>query len=411
MSKPVFWIIAGFYLVLVSVIIALTLTEVSPLMQYSMLSVWLIIGFSLLAIRLAIRKNIFSLLFVIFLFVNVQYNAALLANATQNLGILPKIIPYEYGDMLLLLTLYSAAAFPVCYYLLIKLYKRIIEAEVVATRMKWFFCLPGGFFFSMLMLREIVENSPIMTTPRGLFSILVINVCEYAAYAATLKAILAAHDIAVEHERAFAMESQLKLWQEQYGNLQREITADAQMRHDWRHHITSVLDFVKREDLQGLETYLGDYGKKYLIPEEPPICNITGLDLMFQYYKRKCAERNIRICFGTIVLKDCPISASDLTLVFGNLLENAFESCERQKFGDRFIEIKSGNVSKSMIAICVANSYDNEIQPKEGLFLSSKRDGVGLGVSTVRAITKKNGGTCEFTYKNGVFTAHVLLIS
>ncbi|MBD9163609.1 MAG: GHKL domain-containing protein, partial [Blautia wexlerae] len=43
------------------------------------------------------------------------------------------------------------------------------------------------------------------------------------------------------------------------------------------------------------------------------------------------------------------------------------------------------------------------------IFQSSKRSGNGIGIESVRHITDKNGGACDFTYKDGIFSAKIML--
>lgn len=51
----------------------------------------------------------------------------------------------------------------------------------------------------------------------------------------------------------------------------------------------------------------------------------------------------------------------------------------------------------------------DRFRKKNEVFQSSKRDGNGIGIESVRRISEKNGGSSSFQYKNGIFTAKIIL--
>jgi sensor histidine kinase regulating citrate/malate metabolism len=97
---------------------------------------------------------------------------------------------------------------------------------------------------------------------------------------------------------------------------------------------------------------------------------------------------------------------SDLCIIVGNLLENAVEACRRMENGARFIRLNS-RLEYGTLTITADNSFNGNIWEKDGVFLSSKREGEGVGLSSVAAVAKKYGGRARFEAKDGVFQASV----
>lgn len=64
-----------------------------------------------------------------------------------------------------------------------------------------------------------------------------------------------------------------------------------------------------------------------------------------------------------------------------------------------------------LLLIEVKNTFDGEIKEREGVFRSSKRNGNGIGIQSVRHIAEKSGGASTFAFQNGTFTAKVMLRS
>lgn len=63
----------------------------------------------------------------------------------------------------------------------------------------------------------------------------------------------------------------------------------------------------------------------------------------------------------------------------------------------------------SLALIQVENTYDGVIREKDGVFLSSKRKGDGVGIQSVRHIAEKSGGVSTVTYQDGLFCVKVML--
>ena len=99
----------------------------------------------------------------------------------------------------------------------------------------------------------------------------------------------------------------------------------------------------------------------------------------------------------------------NLCLVFSNLLENAIQASVKTAPARRKINVEVYPHHNHLLLIHVENTFDGKIQQKNNIFQSSKRSGNGIGIESVRHITDKNGGTCDFTYEDGIFSAKIML--
>ncbi|MEG0876846.1 MAG: GHKL domain-containing protein [Oscillospiraceae bacterium] len=405
-GKRFFGLIMLLYVVITAAIIALTISEVSPFRSLSSWGLGVIILISIAAIKLTVAKSTFSQLFVFFILLNLQYNTFLLSHAFLDLGIMPQIMEYEYGNLLLISLVFLALLFPVVYYLLVKQFKRIEDDNILSGEMKLFFCLPAGFYLIASTLFRMEPNT--LVSKVNLLPLVFIIICEFASYYAALQAIISGNAAAAERAQLLVANSQLTLWQEQYENLQFQIASDARARHDWRHHIVSVLDFVNNKDMDGLNEYLAAYKEKYLAPEEAPICDVSAVDMLFRYYKRQAKEKQIKLSISKVSMENCEVSVPDLTIVFGNLLENALEACERMERGEKYISLKIRVDGSNPVAIICENSYDGIVCRNEGKFVSRKKGG-GIGLSSVENIAKKHDGSMKIKTEGNVFKVYVAI--
>ncbi|MEG2200545.1 MAG: GHKL domain-containing protein, partial [Anaerovorax sp.] len=67
------------------------------------------------------------------------------------------------------------------------------------------------------------------------------------------------------------------------------------------------------------------------------------------------------------------ITDSTLCIIFGNLLENGMEACNRMTEGDKFIRLRS-RLQYETLTATMDNSFNGAVSKSGEKFLSSKRN-------------------------------------
>lgn len=203
---------------------------------------------------------------------------------------------------------------------------------------------------------------------------------------------------------------QLALNNLQYEYLSEKINEARHAKHDIRHHITVMESYLKANDYNKLEQYLASYKKS--MPDDTTIvfCKNTVVNALLLYFAQQAKNNDIDF---DVVIADIPdvinISASDLSVVMGNLIENAIEACLNVVDRKRKITIRIKEQDGFMFFM-VENTYSGELKKDgNGFYLSSKSqsDKRGLGLRSVRNIIKKYDGILEIQHNNGIFSVSV----
>ena len=139
--------------------------------------------------------------------------------------------------------------------------------------------------------------------------------------------------------------------------------------------------------------------KKYL-EDRGCVCSVNS-----GYAKRENIPFHALVSLPT----DLSIDEINLCLVFSNLLENAIQASVKTEPARRKINVEVYPHHNHLLLIHVENTFDGKIQQKNNIFQSSKHSGNGIGIESVRHTTDKNGGACDFTYKDGIFSAKIML--
>ena len=119
-------------------------------------------------------------------------------------------------------------------------------------------------------------------------------------------------------------------------------------------------------------------------------------------------ERHIQTDATALVPEDIPISGIDLSVLIGNLLDNAMEACMQMPESERFIRIYI-DIVKKQLYISVTNSMNGQARKTGGHFTSDKQGHHGFGLLRIDSIVQKYGGFLNRQTENGVFATEVML--
>ncbi|MEG2520540.1 MAG: GHKL domain-containing protein [Christensenellaceae bacterium] len=201
----------------------------------------------------------------------------------------------------------------------------------------------------------------------------------------------------------------LSLQKEQYESLQQNIEAEQQAMHDRRHLLLMLKSYLDTRKYNKVKDYIDEALHTDETAVIAPVCDHYTINSIVQYYMSIARANNITFITKIKFPQDYPILENDLTILLGNLLENAIEACMRKQTQPKTISIKAEITGKSMLNLSIKNSYDGEIVKKGELFMSSKRQSEGIGIASVRTIVKKYDGIMNIEYGSGFFLVSVLL--
>lgn len=200
----------------------------------------------------------------------------------------------------------------------------------------------------------------------------------------------------------------LAMQQARYDNLRTAIGQTRQARHDMRHHFHILQSFAAQEKWDSLTEYLNEV--QGCIPDtELCLCENTAVDSVAGYFAALYREYGIPLTFELDLPGLLPVPETDLCCVLSNLLENAMEAGLRTAPERRQTSVQAHLHSDHMVLLSVENAYDGDIREKDGVFLSSKRSGDGVGLQAVRHTAEKNSGYIRFHYEDGMFAVNVIL--
>lgn len=200
----------------------------------------------------------------------------------------------------------------------------------------------------------------------------------------------------------------LSMQQARYASLHNAIEQTRQAKHDLRHHFHILQSLAAQGKWENLTAYLEE--AQGSIPDvDLGLCRNTAVDSVAGYFAALYREHGIPLSFEIDLPHELPVAETDLCSVLSNLLENAMEAGLKTALERRQVKASARLHSGHMVLLSVENTYDGKVSEEDGVLLSSKRPGEGIGLQAVQHTAEKNGGYCRFHYKEGVFCVNVIL--
>lgn len=294
--------------------------------------------------------------------------------------------------------------YPPLYVLFKKTLRPIMEMQSLSV---WRYMTAIPFAFAVISIITTMEAfgheiSPVIFAIR--FSIIFGSVLVCALLGKVIKQM---EEAVIAQEKGRWAEQMLSLQVAQYESLKQNMEQTKAQRHDLRHQLAVIRSYSMEGDTARLTGYLDTLIAE--IPDQYGVfyCENIAVNAIVSHYAALAEKNGIKLSVKLTVPEYSErISDTSLCVIFGNLLENAIEACERMIGGDRFIRLYS-RVQYKSLTITVDNSFDGTVHKQGGRWLSRKRSDYGTGTASVTAVAEKYGGGAVFEAEGQVFQASV----
>lgn len=298
--------------------------------------------------------------------------------------------------------------------------KSIIEQQVFGSFISKFF-----FFVVIIALRKVFTNEKIMECPSGhnmliifipIGSIYIMNAVfvlayrtewEYAEVYSLVSGIILlfinvlifyvyiklADDLQIRRMN-LVYEQQLDLCERHQEETKLSLMRMRDVRHSMRNYLLSILAYAEKGECEKLIRFVDDIIEdgKLELSETVSTGNIVT-DSLVGYWQKTAENVGIEFKPELSIPMEMPFRGADISLIMGNLLENAVEGARKAE-GRKYIRLKIKYDKKNLL-ITVENSYKGKLVKGKGEGLrTTKADAAnhGIGLPSVQRIAGKYHG-------------------
>ena len=223
-------------------------------------------------------------------------------------------------------------------------------------------------------------------------AILVINMIVYWVYGKIQKDSRDKAEMQVLLQKKNDEVAYYKLLQEQDENLR-------VLRHDFKKHLSAIRELYGRGETKEADRYVEDL-EKQMDRIGHRYCENVVLDLMMNYYATAFSEKDVSFSADIRTETIENMQRDDITSLFGNLLENAYEATAN--LPGSYVELSVTRTKDGEATlITMVNTCDKD-PFIDGEPVSTKKSSGehGYGIKSIRQAVKKYHGEINMYYRN-----------
>ncbi len=180
-------------------------------------------------------------------------------------------------------------------------------------------------------------------------------------------------------------------------------------RHDYHNHIQTLKAHMELQHYKEAEDYLTMLAEDLTTVDTVIKTGNVMVDAILNSKLALLREREIKVDVTAVVPHEVAIAGIDLSVLIGNLLDNAMEACEQMECREeRFVRIYI-DILKKQLYISVTNSMQGRAARKGAHYRSNKQGLHGFGLLRIDSIVAKYHGYLNRQSESGVFATEVML--
>lgn len=220
-------------------------------------------------------------------------------------------------------------------------------------------------------------------------------------------------DVLIKNTELELEKQKLHINEEYYIELEKQYDSSNILIHDIKKCLGNIKGLLLQNDNSKAIEYIDSIYDGYDIKQIKKYSNNKLINVIVSRYAQLCYNNNIEFSADIRDVNFSFIKDSEITALFDNLFENAFEATK--KCPNKFINIEVDYRNENYIFIKMLNSINNKPLFQNGLPITTKKDkkGHGIGIKSILKIVKKYHGNLDYTYieNENIFVTTILLKS
>jgi Histidine kinase-, DNA gyrase B-, and HSP90-like ATPase. len=166
------------------------------------------------------------------------------------------------------------------------------------------------------------------------------------------------------------------------------------VKHNMRNNFISLLAYAEQGECEKMIDFINDVMEEgRLRTSEVVTTGNIVIDSLVEYWKRIAEKEEIEFQAKLSIPMEMPFKGADISLILGNLLENAVEGSEKAT-KRKYIKLSIKYDRKNLLII-IENSYGGKLKRVKEELRTTKEDTAnhGIGLASVRRAARKYQGT------------------
>ena len=178
------------------------------------------------------------------------------------------------------------------------------------------------------------------------------------------------------------------------------------LRHDMRLLLSSIDVSIENGDTEKARELIAAYTDSVNRTRVERFCANDSVNYVLSDYAGRCRAGDVPFTCA-VELDVLPVDEIIFCSILSNALDNALNAQKPLPAGKRSIRVMI-KISNGKLLLSVKNPVGQNVVFADGLPVTGKR-GHGYGTQSIRYMTEKLGGNCQFSVQEGIFILRVVL--
>lgn len=240
--------------------------------------------------------------------------------------------------------------------------------------------------------------------------LLITLVIVLSVYLIIAKLLYSSAELLKMRESEKAMAAHMELFRQDYEAALQKMEAGKIYRHDMRHHLLVLEGLAKQEDVPKILEYINKLNGGLSEAGQEVFCKNSAINAVLSTCIRRAKSAGCKVTAKIAVPEEIPFEEMDVCMVLANAIENAVNACGKMPADSRYIDISAELPDTHKLILAVRNPCPAPVAfDKKGMPVADSRDGHGIGLRSVRAVTEKYNGLQQCKYVDSEFRFHAVL--
>lgn len=178
------------------------------------------------------------------------------------------------------------------------------------------------------------------------------------------------------------------------------------LRHDMRLFLSSLSICLEQNEPEKAKEMLSSYLSRIENTKIEHFCNIDTIDYVLADFAGKCNLEHVDFVH-TIEISNFGLDKNLFASILSNALDNALNAQKELPEGSRKVKLIL-KTSNQKLLLSVENPFSHRPTFSDGLPVSPKK-GHGYGTQSIRYMTERLNGKCQFTIQDNLFVMKVII--
>lgn len=263
-----------------------------------------------------------------------------------------------------------------------------------------FFIPLGSLYIIIELLRN--PNSNIYGSAGSIAILLTINIVAFYLYDVITKQYEYRVEKTILKEQNKSYQKQLEIMDNTNKNLKF-------LRHDLRNHLSIIGKYIDYEEKEKAIDYISQINKGFYKVKEFSNSGNINIDSILNYKLHEATEKGVSVSIESKIPYDLNISSLDMTIILGNLLDNAIEATCKLK-DNKMISLKM-EYKKGILFIHIMNRFNGNIIYKGDQIITSKenKEYHGIGLNNIKNVVEKYNGIMKINHTEDEFITDIMM--